>query len=456
MANGFRLAATCTVLGFLVVPVRAEEGPIPTTDTDPAAQLPRLVEAYFEAPSERRQILRDIEKAAGGSVDAVAAAVRAMRPWTAPAEHQGILQLGATAGGAISASYLVPTDYDPSRAYPMLLCYRDKSMSTAETIALASHVLGSAISGFVLVCPHDSVGGLFHRPEPERADLPAVLRRIRVQIHIDGDRVFVFGYADGANAAWTAAIMHADALAGAVILSGVPQIPYPRQVYPVLLPNLRHLPVAAGWYKPDESAPSAQMDEVAAHNRAIVEFARQAGLPVNGTEMAGVSPPRPTPAFSSEISRLLSRHREGPARTVGHWFRYSSQGRAGWLVQTEFKGDVWIAEQLAILPAAKTDADGYITEVVKDKLAYLGGSVEGQAVAIETQRCGEVAVCFEHGLVDFRKPVTVRCNGTVRHAGPISPSIETLLETASEQWEFQRLTAAKLLLTVRSESEEED
>jgi pimeloyl-ACP methyl ester carboxylesterase len=308
----------------------------------------------------------------------------------------------------------------------------------------------------VIVCPHESIGGSFYRPKPEQADLPEILARIRKQIHVDGDRIFLFGYGEGGNAAWTAAILHADLFTGAVILSGIPRIPYPQQVYPVLLPNLRHLPVAAGWYKPDVAAPSAQMDEVAAHNRVMVEFARQAGLPVTGVEMEGVSPPRPTPTFSSETARILSLRREGPPRTVGHWFRYPSQGQAGWLTQTEFRDDVWNAEQLAILPAAQTDADAYITEIVKDRLAFLGGRVDRQTLEIETHRCAEVAVSFEPGLVDLSKPVIVRCNGTVRHDGPITPSIEALLETAYEQWEFQRLMAAKLALTVRSEAETED
>lgn len=463
MTIGLRLAGVCTLIA-MTLSVRGQEVAEPVADAAPAEQLSPLVATYFatESSSKRRDLLSDIEKAADGSIDAVATAIRAFRPRLALAETQGVLELapsngkrGSEKGETVSVSYLLPADYDPSRGYPLLLCYRDKAMSPEMMIALASHVLGPAVNGCVIVCPHEPVGGSFYRPDPDQPDLPAVLREIRTRIHLNAERMFVFGYGEGGNAAWTAAIMHADTFAGAVIVSGVPRLPYPQQVYPILLPNLRSVPVAAGWYKPDEAAPSNEAHEVAAHNRAIVEFARLAKLPIKGFEMEGVEPPRPSAELAAEIARVLAGRQKPPAHTVGHWFRYPSQGHAGWLTQTQFKDDVWVAEQLAILPAAQTDADAYITEIVKDRLAFLGGSVDGQALEIETHRCAEVAVSFEPGLVDLGKPVTVCCNGTVRHDGLITPSIATLLETAYAQWEFQRLTVAKLTLTVRSEAEED-
>jgi hypothetical protein len=112
-------------------------------------------------------------------------------------------------------------------------------------------------------------------------------------------------------------------------------------------------------------------------------------------------------------------------------------------------GEMWETDQLSILPAAYTDRDTFIAEIVKDKMAYLGGRIEGQLIDIEAKNCARVELFLPQGLVDFTRPVTVKCNGKRRHEGVIEPSIGTLLETAYEEWEFQHPYVARLSFSVK-------
>jgi len=129
-------------------------------------------------------------------------------------------------------------------------------------------------------------------------------------------------------------------------------------------------------------------------------------------------------------------------------------GQAGWLRQNRFRGDVWTAEQLAILPGPTVDHDEFISNVVKNKLAFLSGKVEGQTITINTKRCNSIDIQFSPRLVNLNKPVVIMCNGKKRHDGPITPKLETLLETAYERWVFEplsHLVVASLTQTIRED-----
>jgi len=93
-------------------------------------------------------------------------------------------------------------------------------------------------------------------------------------------------------------------------------------------------------------------------------------------------------------------------------------------------------------------------KVVKNKLAFLSGKVEGQTITINTKRCNSIDIQFSPRLVNLNKPVVIMCNGKKRHDGPITPKLETLLETAYERWVFEplsHLVVASLTQTIRED-----
>ncbi len=420
---------------------------------DGGPTLAALVEAYFRSDEadQRARLGRTIEEVSGGDLASVAEAVRHISLWSERPgdDHRFWFEPGD--GGRIAVHYRIPADYDPANRHSMIVCVPDTGMSPTQTLAFTIDVLGNAGRGCVLITTQRPIGGSFHQPLSSTADLRLLLRETRRRIHVDSNRVFLFGTGSGGDAAWMAAIAHPDLFSGVIILSGYPRVPCPEQVYPLFLGNLRGVAVLTVWNSPDEAPATVRQRTVAAHNRAIVDFAGQASLSITGLELPGNSRDdlKPPPGA---VAEMLARRAAPPARNISHWFRYPGQGHAGWLKQTRFKGRIWEAEQLSILPSPATDRGEFISDVIKAKLAYMGAQIDGQTITIETRRCARIELLLPVELVDWGRPVTVRCNGRTRHSGPISPSISTLLDNAFKEWEFQRLTVARLSFSVRTDA----
>ncbi len=428
---------------------------VSSTEVASPSSLPlsELVESFFHTadPRERQSLVALIEDSVGGSIDAVAEAIEEAQVWPALPIREGVFSFGAESMETVSVAYRLPAAYDPKREYPVVYCLPDQGASATNTFALAGEALGESLDGFVLVCPDRPIGGVFHEPVTAAEDFRRFVRQGQRRIHTDTDRAFLFGSAAGGEAAWMTAIAHPDLFAGAVILSAYPPAPYPEQVYPFLLENLRRVPVLTVWSSADPPAATARQKAVAAYNQAIVRFAKRVGLPLVGVEVPPQAPQGLKPP-ADQVARILQGKRGPVPRQVSHWFRYPAQGNAGWLKLGRFRGEVWEGDQLSILPSPATDHDTFIAEVFKTHLGYLGGRIDGQTITIEARRCARVEVLLPEGLVEWDRPFTVYCNGKKRHGGPLQPSIQTLLETAFQEWDFHRLPVARLSFSVRTDA----
>ena len=85
------------------------------------------------------------------------------------------------------------------------------------------------------------------------------------------------------------------------------------------------------------------------------------------------------------------------------------------------------------------DGNEAMTAMLKEKLGYLGGKIDGQTIHIETHLCGQIEVLLNDDLVDLDKPITIVVDGTVRFEGTAKRKLRTLLDIAKDDWEFQRL-----------------
>lgn len=439
------------LLASLAAPVCAHQAAATPQGTITEHRLADLVEAFFRAATahERFALAASVEEEAGGDFSTVAEVVRGVNLWSAPtADHGTFFLEGDATGEVVETAYRLPNDYEPGRRYPLLFCQPDDRASQAQTLTRAAGVLGDSVRGFVLVCPKYAVDGSFTRPLGDQEDLPGFIRAIRRRLHVDSDRVFLYGSDTGGDSAWITALMHSDLFAGAVIRSGYPRVPYPNQTLPFLLENLRPLRILTAWKNDLDAAATARQRLVETYNRAIVGFAAPASLQIIGVDPTDRDSPG-AETLAVAASRVLSGRRSWPERKLSHWFRYPEQGRAGWLRQVKPREPVWRADQLSILPAPITDRDDFVAEVVQEKLAYLAGRIEGRSVIVEVERCARVDLLLPYQLLDWSKPISVRCNGRVRHEGRIRPSIKTMLETAYEEWEFQHLVAVRLSFAVR-------
>ena len=441
-------------LGSAVAAAASVQGHVAQEALHETADLGDLVEDYFRTddPKERSKLVGSIDRAGHGDLAAVARAMGEVSLWTSLPNDVGTFAFESAIDGKVRVAYRLPEDYAPSLRYPMVVCIPGAGAAARDTLALAMAALGEAAKGFVFICPVRPVRTTFCQPVEAASDVQRLLRRARREIHIDTDRVFLFGFGQGGETAWMTAITQPDPFAGVIVLSAYPRLPYPEQVYTFLLNNLRRLPVLTVWRSPDGTHVATRQAVVAAHNRAIVAFAERAALPVIGIEVprnepAGLRPP------TDEVRTMLARRRLSPSPVVSHWFRYPAHGRADWLWQGRFTGEVWEADQLAIAVSPAADRDKFIADVVKSKLGYLGGRIEGRNITLNTRRCARVDLLLPMGLVDLTKPILVRCNGKRRYDRLLEPSVRTLLETAYERWEFQHPVAARLSFSVRTDAE---
>ncbi len=211
--------------------------------------LTELVEAFFRADhAERRdELIAEIENVSAGSIKIVAKAVRRVQLWPKIPGIHGAFSFQSAAAGTVQTAYQLPPGYNPKHRYPTLLCMSDGSASAQSALASAGAVLGDALDEFLLIAAKRRVSGWYHTLSSAAADLPALMHEVRKRFHIDTDRVFLFGVEAGGDTAWMAAIMHSDLFAGVIVCSAYPRLPYPAQLYPLFLENLRQLAVLTVW-----------------------------------------------------------------------------------------------------------------------------------------------------------------------------------------------------------------
>jgi hypothetical protein len=454
MGNGLRLGVA--LWAVISAPAAADD-----------KGLDDAVKAYFEARrlADREELAGQIEGLAGGDADKVGAALRRVRLWQVAPGANGNFSIATSSGATHIGTYQLADGYDFSKPHRVIVCMPGKEYRAAAILHQAGALLGDVARKSVLVCSQWPGTDSFHQPGPTAGYLGMLMRSARKRIHCDSERTYLFGVGPGADAAWMTALAHPDMFAGVVVLGGYPKLPYPEASYGFMLENLRNTPVLSVWRSAGDAAEGSGAHDVAAANRLIVKLAQSKGLPIKGFELpvdASGGTGRSVGDFGQgsgvpldEINKLLSQPRAVKQDRVSHWFRYPAQGRSGWLRQVDFKGQVWEDPQLSIVPSADVDRNTFVAETLKDKLAFLGGVIEGQTIDIQTQRCGRIELALTDGLIDWDSEVTISVNGQRRHATRAGPSIRTMLESAYEAWEFQNPARARLQFTVRSDFRDE-
>lgn len=412
----------------------------PPAAATPNGAIKESVEKFLTctSPDTRNDLLKQIEEDADGDVAAIARALAQAQVWPKlPAGGDIIERMNGDVGGG-RLSYRLPDKYDPARSYPAVLCVSGGAGDSKEVFDAATWLLGARLDEYVLI----HANGLDERSawqDDLGNRLAKVLHEASIRVHLDRDRVFLFGDESGADSAWSIALLYPHLFAGAVVVNGFPSLPYASQTYPFLLANLRSLPFVAV-----DHANGSRKAQI--RLQGMLALAGDTALPLSVARVSAQSTsPHP------KIVALLDRRRS-PGSTVSHWFRYRSQGRAGWLRQTQFSGDIWRAETLSIVASPSVDRNKFIADTIKGKLAYLGGRIEGQNLTVETRRCASIDVELGDGLIDWDQPITIVINGKKRFEGVVKPSVRTLLETAFENRDFARPVLARLSFSVRTDA----
>ena len=384
--------------------------------------LEQLVTAFFSSdlPQRRAELVQAIRARSGDDWSAVARVLPDLKLWLAESNRVGVFTAERKGREPIRIWFELPDDYDARDAHPVILCVAGFSQSPVDCIADARSLFGSTAEGFILVSANEIIDRSFHQSSSSDRTLD-VVRAVRRRFHTIADRWFAYGSGTGADAAWMTIITHPDLFAGFVSIGGYLNVPYPNEMYRLLLPNLRGVRGRVAFYAIEEPIRMTRAGRVLVHNQAIATIVRDLSLPLHVSALGSTGE-----LDDVGLASILSARMVPDGAETTHWFRYPWQGSAGWLRQTKFAGEVWTADQLSIRASPSTDASRFISSVLRSHMAYVGGRIDGQVIRIETRRCREIEVRLSPSMVDLDKPVTIYCNDRRRHQALIPRSIETL------------------------------
>jgi pimeloyl-ACP methyl ester carboxylesterase len=337
-------------------------------------------------------------------------------------------------------SYYVwtPPDYHPQRSYPVLLLLQ--SAREKPNILVQRWMPLAAKYGFILAAP---VWGQGLRPTygytaPEHAAVLDALRDLRRRFNVDSDRVFLFGWEQGANAALDIGLSHPDQFAGVVPMNGSVKR-FPERYWP----NAQYLPFYLVEGDRNGGYPKA--------TRGVFKDWVRGHYPSMYIEYKG----RGSEWYSAELPEMMNwmsrkkRHHPGKemGRVGGEEFRTSRacDNRFYWLstddIQERHINDYrsWVHTTLPATLQANLS-------IGNEADVKTGAKIWSQ-FNIRTKGIKQVTLWISAGLIDFSKPVILRVNGDqVGTARTVRPNLETLLEDLYVTGDRQRLVLAKIEL----------
>jgi poly(3-hydroxybutyrate) depolymerase len=418
------------------VPVSAQEVP---SDLDAA-----LV-SYFQAePSEARdEIAARIAAMPGVTPEAVGQRLHKLPLWLSvrPGTTSYSMEIGEDEQRTVWVR--VPSGYEPGRPWPVMIALHGQGGRAEEMLSFAVGLLADKADEMIVAAPQAVLSGPFDPQNESELNQPVhLLQLLRRRYHVDSNRVFLIGYSKGGHRTAATGVMFADQFAGIVCMAGI-MAPLPQRegLYSYFLPNLQHLPVLMVWGEQDDKGPSgkpASNGGIAAVNRRLARVLEERDLPITMVELPGVGHLGVRPP-SDAWAALLAKTRACYPTETAHCFRLPEQGRAYWLRLVEFVGEPWMDPQLRIELRPGEDPQEALLRAIRLKLGRLEGRIDGQLVAVHSKRAKELDVLLQERLVDFDRPITIKMNGRRAYEGMVEPRVETLLEVAAEDWDFDRL-----------------
>ncbi|MHC5066818.1 MAG: nuclear transport factor 2 family protein [Planctomycetota bacterium] len=160
----------------------------------------------------------------------------AMPAQTSPHTYESI---ELPAGGRLEYALVLPAGFDPERAYPLLLALPPGAQTREMVEASMRRYWGEQARrrNWIVVSPVAKDGQLFFRGG--EAHIPTLLRHLRIQYRIDGNRMHLAGSSNGGRSAFRIATEHPYQFQSLVVLPGFPPADRDR----ASLPDLSHLAI---------------------------------------------------------------------------------------------------------------------------------------------------------------------------------------------------------------------
>jgi len=427
-----------SLIGGVLLVVFLNSPKVLATGDDHSQQKPQplslvsLVKEYVEGVSERSRegLLEKILDHPGANVKTVEAAIRAI-------PHYGKSPIGSQPRRSVivkgkKASYAlhVPSSYDPTQSYPLILCLHGAGF-TGESYL--ERWVPRLEDRYILACPTISMGAWWTR-FGEDITLE-ILHSVSAEYHIDSERIFLTGMSNGGIGAWIIGMHHADLFAGiAPMASGIDDVLFP------FVENLAHTPVYVIHGEEDQVMPVQLSRDLVQEmkRRGISHLYREHDLthPHAGGHFF---PRQELPALiawfdqqhRSSLPRQVSLVRDATHLTSFSWVRID------------------MTDHIAAFSENLIDSrDEYITGMIYAKLhAEITGP---NTIVVNTVRVKRYTLLLNDALVDFSQPIVVKTNGVTSLEGMVEPSIETLLKEARQRTDTHLLFPAKLTINLSS------
>jgi pimeloyl-ACP methyl ester carboxylesterase len=312
----------------------------------------------------------------------------------------------------------LPPEYHHGRPYPVLLALTHPGISAEYLVSLLAAEADK--HGYIVAAPvwtTDSDEPYDYRGN-RHYQVTATLRSLLRHFRVDNDRVFLFGFGEGANFAMDVGASHPDLFAGLL-----PMGPNPKffGFFMHYWPNLQKLPV----YAITGNINGSSLDNL----RRIYEKWMPLGFPALLTLYRG----RGLEWYAAELPTMfkwMAPHPDRPRRRVTGTgsLRLGQAGFQPWqTMRNEDNRFYWVGTD-AIVPKCLLENNEGKSFVPAEISADIR---EGNRIELRSRGVSNIIIWLDRDMIDWSKPIYVRHNGNVpRGFKPqvIKPDLDVMLE----------------------------
>jgi Putative esterase len=381
-------------------------------EAEPSAELLRQVSAYLRADDHEADRL--LLALSDRPVPELESALRR----TLEDSFQKSVSTGMMVGRSISVadeslSYglYVPPNYDPSRAYPLVICLHGAGFNGDTYLDRWRPRLGD---DYILACPTLEDADWWTR-RGETLVL-AVLSQLSRTYHLDPDRVFLTGMSNGGVGTYLIGLNHPDRFAALIPMAGA----LPSELFP-MLDNALNTPLYIIHGAKDQVMPVQNSRDVAAR-------LNRNGYPVVYREHDHVHPLAGGHFFPrEELPDLLvwmkTQRRIADPREVAMVRDRDHPGRSFWIRIDE------IDPEAGSFRDSEKDPEES-RRLQQGAYARLDARLSGNTIYVAVEHVIRYSLLIPRHFVNLAKPLVVFTNGRISFEQILHPDGRSLLEEA--------------------------
>jgi pimeloyl-ACP methyl ester carboxylesterase len=398
------------------------------------------------AGNDRFQLMTAIEQDSRLSVSEIARAITLLPPPEEPATGPAASQLverktsdAFTEFPPYSYHLLMPAEYHPNRAYPLLIVLPAAGQGTAQ--AIEPWIADATRHGYIVACVDwgSTIKRAYEYKPIEHAAAQACLRDVKRFAHVDSDRVFLAGYAEGGNMAIDVGLAHPDLFAGVVPINGRPR-------------NF----ITLNYWRNGQNLPFyIVIGELTGAIRTwdvnLYENWAEKGFPSLMVMYRG----RAAEFFPGEVPNIFD-WMDRQRRSVG--FPELGKNFGGGPSSQEYVTQRSSDNRFYWITTDQVDSRYLMKDPLVDKgtPAGLKATINGNQVNVNTRGLKHISLWFGRAydaqtgvrdMIDFTKPIKIQINGRINWTNnnkPLEPKLETLLDDYYRRADRRRLFFARV------------